>query len=132
MAFVVPRFRTAPTSRPGVLDQSMAFTARRTSWKSLRSHRSILSIASEGSILSIGSSYSVLSVGSCGSILSIGSIGSAGSALSSFSFASLGSALSGLSRWSLLAWRGDHTAPDEHPPFTITVEEPQPEQHCQS
>jgi len=91
--------------------------------RSLVSHRSILSIASERSILSIGS---------CGSVLSIGSVGSFGSALSSLSFASLGSALSGLSRWSLLAWRGDHSAPDEHPPLSITVDESEPDKHCQS
>ena len=88
--------------------------------RSLLSHRSILSIASERSILSIGSSYSILSIGSCGSILSVGSVGS------------FGSALSGLSRWSLLAWRGDHAAPDEHPPLSITVDESEPDRHCQS
>ncbi|QQM54285.1 hypothetical protein [Rhodococcus pyridinivorans] len=110
----------------------LAGAASVNSRRSLLSHRSILSIASERSILSIGSSYSILSIGSCGSVLSIGSVGSFGSALSSLSFASLGSALSGLSRWSLLAWRGDHAAPDEHPPLSITVDESEPDKHCQS
>ncbi|NLE81221.1 MAG: hypothetical protein GX610_16890 [Rhodococcus sp.] len=103
--------------------------------------RSILSIRSEGSILSIGSAYSILSIGSVGSILSIGSVGSAGSALSTGSLASaasvgsLGSALSGLSRWSLMAWRGDHEAPEEHPQLVVMADEhdlPDQTSHSQS
>jgi hypothetical protein len=87
-------------------------------------HRSILSIGSEGSILSIGSAYSILSIGSVGSVLSVGSAFSFASVISSASFASLGSALSGMSRWSMLAWRGDHTSPETHPDLRVVPDEP--------
>ena len=143
------RLRTLPGNGHAVVDRSMVETSRgagnrcnrdrsrsiasHRSIRSIGSHRSILSIRSEGSILSISSAYSILSIGSVGSVLSIGSVGSAGSALSSLSFGSLGSALSGLSRWSLLSWRGDHSAPDdERPTLVVTAAETDPAQHCQS
>lgn len=92
--------------------------------RSVHSHRSILSIRSEGSILSIGSAYSILSIGSVGSILSVGSAGSFGSVISTGSFGSVGSALSGLSRWSMLAWRADRTAPQPRPHLQVVPDEP--------
>jgi hypothetical protein len=82
------------------LHRSVRATARTTSYRSLHSHRSALSIGSlwslasavsvgsaasavsigsVGSLLSVGSSGSILSIGSVGSILSIGSVGSIGS-----------------------------------------------------
>jgi hypothetical protein len=59
-------------------------------------------------------------------VLSVGSVGSFGSAISSASFASLGSAFSGLSKWSLFAWLGDRTAPDQRPAlYVVPNEEPE-------
>ena len=55
---------------------------------SLRSRRSVLSIASDGSILSVGSVGSVLSIGSAGSVCSLFSVGLAGSVTSALSFCS--------------------------------------------
>ncbi len=58
-------------------------------------------------------------------MLSVGSAFSFASVISSASFASLGSALSGLSRWSMMAWRGDHSAPETHPDLRVVPDEPE-------
>jgi len=112
---------TVPASQPTRLrrgcENALMRSTEQSSIQSIGSPGAIYAIGSPGSILSIGSTGSILSIGSTGSILSIGSagsilsIGSAGSILSILSFGSVGSILSALSRWSMLAWRGDSWRP---------------------
>jgi len=103
---------TVPASQPTRLrrgcENALMRSTEQSSIQSIGSPGAIYAIGSPGSILSIGSTGSILSIGSTGSILSIGS---AGSILSILSFGSVGSILSALSRWSMLAWRGDSWRP---------------------
>jgi len=75
----------------------------KTSWRSLWSRNSLLSIASESSILSIGSIGSVLSVGSVGSFASFGSLGSFAASLSTGSAMAHGSVMSFQSTGSVMS-----------------------------
>ncbi|MFK4118853.1 hypothetical protein [Streptomyces longwoodensis] len=79
-----------------------------SSWRSLWSKGSALSIGSVDSFLSIGSVGSALSVASVGSFLSVGSVGSAASFASVGSWLSTGSALSARSSGAALSWRTHH------------------------
>ncbi|WP_330347264.1 hypothetical protein [Streptomyces sp. NBC_00582] len=75
-----------------------------SSWRSLWSRNSALSIGSVDSFLSIGSVGSSLSVASVGGFLSVGSVGSAASFASVGSWLSAGSVLSAQSTGAVLAW----------------------------
>lgn len=66
----VPRLPSGVTS--GATSALSAVNGPRTSWRSLWSKGSALSIGSVDSFLSVGSVGSVLSVASVGSVLSVG------------------------------------------------------------
>ena len=95
--------RGAPDDELAAWPRLADMASDNTSWRSLWSRNSLLSIGSESSILSIGSIGSVLSVGSVGSFASFGSLGSFAASLSTGSAMAHGSVMSFQSTGSVMS-----------------------------